>query len=401
VRTPRPRTDAALHVVVTGASGYLGGRVLRRLDAAGVTWTALSRRAPSSSGGGHVPFCFGEPLGALPIPRFDAVIHLAATTGAEPADAEAELAAVRSLLELSTAAGARFVFASSQTASPDAPTGYGRLKWEIEELVAASNGVNARIGLVYGGPEKGLFGTLCAFTRRSPLLPAFIPDAAVQPIHVDDVARALVALALSPAPLPPACELASPEPVRFSRFLRILARRRVRRLRVLVPVPRVLLRAGASLLAALLGAVPAPLRRIDSLFRLPPLPSAAAHLSSLGVELRSLEDGMGRSGSPRRTVAAEGRAILRHLVGAPPPGILVRRYVRALERRPSADDAARVMLATRILEASPLGAARMMASRSERMPAIVARCVASLVVDGVAALARLVRGRRSARRRSA
>src|SRR5215468_1486871 len=224
--------SSARHVLVTGATGHVGARLLRRLEMAGIGWTALTRTTPTWTRGRHVPFSFGHPLdvGALGLGHADAIIHLAASTGVEPADVAAEVHGAETL-------GARLVFASSQTAAADAPTGYGRLKWRIEQLVEAGGGVSARIGQIYGGPEKGLFGTLCAFVRKLPTLPRFVPDAPVQPIHVDDVADALIAIAFHAGPAEKRYELGSPQPLGFSEFLAILARNRLRRRRVFVPVP--------------------------------------------------------------------------------------------------------------------------------------------------------------------
>ena len=391
----KPPALSARHVLITGATGYLGARVLRRLETEGIGWTALSRTMPVSAAGRHVLFRFGEPLdaAAVGLRRADALIHLAASTRAEPADVAAEVESAARLLRLAKSLGARFIFASSQTAAPDAPTGYGRMKWRIEQLVEAEGGVNARIGLVYGGPEKGLFGLLCAFARKGPVLPRFLPDPSVQPIHVDDVANALIAIAFFAGRLEARYELASPQPVGFSRFLAALAQRRVRRRRLFVPVPSFAL----TLVRRLLGrSSPARLSQLESLFRLPPLPHAAEHLASLGLKLRPLEDGMARSGSlRRRALAAEGKRHFRHLVGARTPGSLVRRYVRAIERA-GEDGAAtdsmeaqrRMLVAIRVLEASPLGAALMILQRDEAIVTIATRLGVSLLADALAVLRR-------------
>src|SRR5262245_53787393 len=116
---------SARHVLVTGATGYVGARVLRRLERAGIGWTALARTPPASTRGRHVPFHFGQPLdvAAVGLGRADAIIHLAAATGVEPGDIAAEVDSAETLLRLAKSLGARFVFASSQTAAADAPTG--------------------------------------------------------------------------------------------------------------------------------------------------------------------------------------------------------------------------------------------------------------------------------------
>src|SRR5262245_39767872 len=360
------------HVLVTGATGHVGARLLRRLEMAGIGWTALTRTAPTSTRGRHVPFSFGQPLdaGAVGVGRADAIIHLAASTGVEPADVTAEMHGAETLLRLAQSLGARLVFASSQTAAADAPTGYGRIKWRIEQLVEAGGGVSARIGQIYGGPEKGLFGTLCALVRKLPTLPRFVPDAPVQPIHVDDVADALIAIAFHTGRLETCYELGSPRPIGFAQFLAILARNRVRRRRLFVPVPRLAL----TLVWRPLGqSAPVRLRQLESLFRMPAMPRAGEHLASLGRTLRPLEAAMPRSASMRRRVlAVEASRFYRHLGRTHAPGALVRRYVRVLERtgadglpRDAKEAQRRALVALRVLEASPLGASLMISQRDE------------------------------------
>jgi nucleoside-diphosphate-sugar epimerase len=379
----------ARHVLVTGATGHVGARLLRRLEGAGTGWTALGRTVPASSTGRHVPFRFGQPLDAtaVGIACADAIIHLAASTSVEPGNVAAEVDSAETLLRLAKSLGARFVFASSQTAAANAPTGYGRMKWRLEQLVEAQGGVSARIGQVYGGPEKGLFGTLCALVRTVPVLPWFVPEAPVQPIHVDDLADALIAIAVHSGRVEKCYELGSPQPVGFAHFLAILARNRVRRRRLFVPVPRLAL----TLVWRLLGqSAPARLRQLESLFRMPAMPRAGAHLASLGLTLRPLEDGMARSGSMRRrTLALEASRLYRHLGGAHVPGSLVRQYVRVLERTgangvpvDATEEQRRRLVALRVLEASPLGASLMISQRDEGLLKGATRLGISLLVDG-------------------
>jgi nucleoside-diphosphate-sugar epimerase len=382
-------------VVITGATGYIGARVLRKLDAAGVGWTALSRAPPASPStrGRHIPFHFGEPLGTSldQLPRVDAVIHLAGSTGTEPGDESAEVASLEALLSIAGARGARFIFASSQTAAADAPTGYGRLKFTLEKRVKAEGGVSVRIGMVYGGPERGLFGALCASARKLPLLPRFLPEPRVHPIHVDDLAQMLVHLALARGELESRYELGSPQSIPFSQFLRAIARGRVRRRRIFAPIPAFLVTRAVRLLASSGLPVPEFLRRLGSLLGLPGLPRAEEHLALLGAALRTMEDGMSRSGSARRrTLASEGARLLRAACGACPSS-LIRRYVRALERsgaKGTAADAAerrrRMLVALRILEASPLGAEQMIALRRESITAVAARLCAAFLADAAA-----------------
>jgi len=55
----------------------------------------------------------------------------------------------------------------------DAPTSYGKTKWEIEQLVLAARGYVVRPGQVYGGESNGLFGELIKFAKKSPIFQPF------------------------------------------------------------------------------------------------------------------------------------------------------------------------------------------------------------------------------------
>ena len=99
------------------------------------------------------------------------------------------------LLQACRAAGlGRFVFVSSQSARPDAANVYGRVKWRIEQVLAGDREVSARVGLVYGGPPRAMFGLLSRLTARLPVLPMIDPWREVQPIHIDEVCEGLLRL---------------------------------------------------------------------------------------------------------------------------------------------------------------------------------------------------------------
>lgn len=315
-----------MRIAVTGATGYIGQRLIVAARQAGHEVLALSRRPAAQPGVAWQAYelAEAEPL-FLPL-DVDAVFHLAAETQHAEGAEQTELRAAQRLIEAAHRANAAFVFVSSQTARADAPTGYGRIKWQIERATLAAGGKVVRPGQVYGGPERGLFGGLCGLVRRLPVLPAFIPAPLVQPVHVDDLAPALLAcLKLPPASL--LC-VAWPEGVRFSTFLQAIARGRTRRRPLSVPVPTLLIRAATKLmgpgLSGKLG-----LDRLNSLFALPAM-ETAADLQKLALTLRPLSAGMSRSGRGRRELLREGRAMLTYVLRMPSGSALVRRYARAI-----------------------------------------------------------------------
>jgi len=387
-------------VLVTGATGYIGAELCRRAARAGWSVVAAARRDPGWPGVAWVPYALGRPIEATALEGCTLIVHLAAETRSEALaqliDEADEIAAARDLIDRRPA-GCRVVFVSSQSAAPDAPTRYGRVKARIEaECAAAAQCVVVRPGLVYGGAERGLWGRLCGLARALPAVPLLWPAPRVQPIHVADLALALLRLAATPASVR-RIDLGAADPVSFSLFWAMIRRDRLRRAAPWVPLPRLALQAAAPVLRRL----GVETDRITALYALAPLESGPS-LDQLGLVLRPLADGMHPSGSARRRrLAAEGRQMIRHLGFAPNLGLL-RRYVRAVEaadggaalpRRPSlalrGDGAARarLALALTLAEFTPAGAARLLPSRRRPWPLAALRLGLAVAAEGAGRLA--------------
>lgn len=376
-----------MRILVTGASGYIGERLVAHAARGGHAVVAATRSRPGNPGLEWVAFDLANAQSFHLPPGIDAVVHLAAVTTASEISPDTEIAVARHLAVAANRAGARLLFVSSQVARPDAPTPYGQIKWAIEQVVAAAGGVSIRPGQVYGGPERGLFGLLVRLVRALPVIPAFMPAPRIQPIHVDDLARAILAALDSDAATGCVLCLGSPQPVTFTCLLATIARQRVHATRFRIPVPTPLVLLGVSLLGkSLAGRL--GLDKLRSLFDLPPM-ETRADLALLGLALRPIASGMVRSGDDRRRqLAAEGSALLAYILGCRPDRAIVARYVRVIEtlrggealglpgifkrfpatlalvdtpatRSPEADETVwRLSAAMAIAEASPAGALR-------------------------------------------
>ena len=316
-----------MRVAITGATGYIGQRLIRAARLAGHEVLALSRRPVIDAGVMWQPFDLADTVPPTLPSNIDAVFHLAAVTR-YPSGAElSEQNAAKMLIAAAASVRATFIFVSSQTARPDAPTAYGRNKWKIERATIEAGGLVIRPGQVYGGPEDGLFGLLCRQVRRLPVLPAFVPAPTVQPVHVDDLVEGLLScLTRKPATV---ISLAASEDVSFTTYLHEIARGRTTRFPLFVPVPVLLIhiisRVVGSRLSSRLG-----LEQLRSLFALRHM-NTTDDLQSLELTLRSLSAGMTRSGYGRRALIREGRVLLMYMLRTKPAGALVRRYVRAVE----------------------------------------------------------------------
>ncbi|MBT9159941.1 MAG: hypothetical protein DDT27_00522 [Dehalococcoidia bacterium] len=316
-----------MRIAITGATGYIGQRLIHAARLAGHEVLALSRRPVIEAG---VAWQFFELANATPLALpsdIDAVLHLAAETRNAAGLDLTEQKAAQLLIDAAASVRAAFVFMSSQTACADAPTAYGRIKWKIERATIEAGGLVIRPGQVYGGPEHGLFGVLCTVVRNLPVLPAFVPAPAVQPVHVDDLVVALLAcLAREPSSI---ISVAAPEGISLTAFLRAIARGRTSRCPVFIPVPVLLLRVTARLLGSGLSRK-LGLERLLSLFALQHM-NTAGDLQHLALMLRPLSSGMPRSGRGRRELIREGRVLLTYVLRTKPAGALVQRYARAVE----------------------------------------------------------------------
>jgi len=318
-----------MNILVTGCSGYIGTRLIRLLRQHHHEIIAASRH-PQEKVAAWTSFDLNE-VSIIEFPdEVDVVIHLAVNTAELIDDRQHEIDAAKVLIAAAKKVGAKFIFVSSQTAREDAPTSYGRSKWSIEQKTLAAKGIVVRPGQVYGGREQGLFGKLTNIVRRLPVLPAFWPQPKVQPIHVDDLAKALLLIAESAEVPSGILCLAATEPLRFSDFLSAIASARVRQKRYFLPTPAIIVKALRFLAGVRLGKR-LGLEQLHSLFELP-LMETQRDLQKLQLTLRPLLSGMHPSGDDsRRHLLLEGRALMTYILRTRPSSSLMRRYVYAIE----------------------------------------------------------------------
>ena len=168
-------------------------------------------------------------------------------------------------------------------------------------------------------------------TRRLTLLPAFLPAPKIQPIHVDDLAEGLLSIVKNNTIKSGVLCLASPIPIKFSKFMLAIAKVRVRRWRLLVPVPVLFI----YFIGSIIGKQPSFLlgiAQLKSLFCLP-LVNTDSDLKQLNLILRPLLSGLHPSGNDRRRrLISEGSALLCYVLKVRPDSDLLRRYVRAVEK---------------------------------------------------------------------
>lgn len=173
--------------------------------------------------------------------------------------------------------------------------GLGVLAGEKGFLSSGRSGVMLHPTMIYGAATDQNMRRLAALMRRLPIVP--LPGggrALVQPIHQDDVTRAVIAAIDIPWPGPRAMVIAGPEPMAYAAFARAVAAASGLRRPLIVPMPLMVLRVMARL-AALIPSLPqvdaAELRRLteDKAFAID------AMVNTLGVRPIPLAEGLARS----------------------------------------------------------------------------------------------------------
>ncbi|MFJ9343412.1 NAD-dependent epimerase/dehydratase family protein [Streptomyces sp. NPDC101733] len=250
---------SAWRVVVTGATGFIGGAALRALhrtpagpDGRPVRITALRRReAPGGAPGDRVEWVradLADPEGLAGVCEgADVLLHLASYIGPDPLEgerinvlgggalmAEAVRAGVRRVVQLSTSAvyGPGPHHGIEVDGVPPAPvSAASRTRLAAEGAALAAGGLVLRPGLVVGAGDRWVVAALAELTRRVPARWGS-GEARLSMVDVEDLGRLLAALACGPADPPTAVHHAShPEPVRAWDLMD-----RLRRHRVLPPV---------------------------------------------------------------------------------------------------------------------------------------------------------------------
>ena len=240
-----------LHVVVTGAGGFVGGFVARWLAQRGFAVTAITRRAPDPSRAtAGLTWHRADLLKPDALPgHFDALLHCAAEIPAHCPDPDAlyrnNADAARNVFNSARAAGAQsVVFLSSMSVygtvssapvvtedtTPDNPDPYGSAKRDAEDLLKSAvaqglaSGLAIRLpGTVGKGSHHNFLSDTLARVRAGETVYAKNPDAPFNNIvHVGDLAAFLEAWIHAPRPGYAVTNLAAEEPLAIRDVLALL-----------------------------------------------------------------------------------------------------------------------------------------------------------------------------------
>lgn len=245
-------------ILVTGASGTVGVRLVQRLAASGSTVRALV--LPDDPFRGRLADTRCEVVeGDITRPQtldravdgVQTVFHLAAIilSDDEQAFERVNLGGTRNLLAAARVAGVEhFIYVSSASVVYPHTTPYSRSKRAAELLVQRQEGMHytvVRPTLVYergGGQEFQLFAD---YVRRWPVVPLVGSGGAKKsPVHVDDLINGLVAIAGNQKTFGKVYNLGGGETVTLRELAELLMEHQGTR-RPFLPIPQVICKAVA------------------------------------------------------------------------------------------------------------------------------------------------------------
>jgi NADH dehydrogenase len=191
------------NVLVLGGSGFLGRHVVHQLAERGMQVRVPTRNRERAKqlillptvdvleADVHDPATLDRLVGAA-----DAVVNLIGILHGDFQRAHVQLP--RQIIEACHRHGVRrLVHVSALQADPAAPSMYLRSKGEAEQLVLAAQGDTLQTTImrpsVIFGREDRFLNLFARLARRLPAIVLASPGARFQPVHVDDVARTIVA----------------------------------------------------------------------------------------------------------------------------------------------------------------------------------------------------------------
>lgn len=295
-----------LRTTIVGGTGFLGRRLADRLLHAGHRVRVIARHGAAGLGsspgrprleGVRADVLEPESLGPA-VATAEVVFNLVGAVSLPSTEAYFDLHehGARNVAQAARDAGAaRLIHISALGVDPGAPSAADRSKAAGEAAVRAvfPQATLVRPSLLFGEGDH-FFSRIEAISRRSPVLPLIGADTGIQPLHVDDLAEALLRMAERPDTAGLIYEAGGPRVYRLRAAVELLLRS-LGRSRLLLPVSL----GTATRLASLVDWLPNPpltqelvdLMRTDKI-----VAPGALGLADLGVWPRSLESWLGLDG---------------------------------------------------------------------------------------------------------
>lgn len=367
-------------VLITGGTGFVGRATVRRLLDRGFAVRVLARGTWPFEPHPRLERAHGSMTNVDSLREAtrecDAVVHLAARKNDEADSEDVNVDGTRMLCDAAKRAGVeRIVYVSTQSAALEKRGTYGETKLRGEDAAkeSALPFVILRPSLVYGAADAGVFATiekLCSL----PFVPVFGDGKAIfRPIHVDDVADAIVAAVETPEALGMTLDIGGPDGITFDGLiLRIQEMNGVSRPIVHLPVWTGLL--GAAILRVLpkppvtrsnvlggLASPPMDVATANGLLKISPrpfAPVATAEKDGGANLLLSYVSGGAVVPTPELTERFRAACAAHGVNDQGPPSRFLLPYVDAASRlwAPRSNFRRSLLIAAAVAEATPEGA---------------------------------------------
>jgi nucleoside-diphosphate-sugar epimerase len=335
-------------ILVTGAEGFIGKDVSRRLLEYGWRVKAMSHRAGSTS------FESNERLELVHADMRDecslrqaiagvaVVVHLAAAKSDEPESDDVNVRGAERLVKMCQTEGCcRVINISTQSAEIAQKGKYASTK-SAAEKVFHNSGLQVttlRPSVVYGEEEGGVFGTVLKCVRRLPVVPVLGDGNWLSaPVYVGDVSKAIIACIESDNTTGRIYSVGGPECIKFDAVIdRICCALGVRRRKFHIPFGLSLW--AARILVALWPKCPITVSNVLGSNQNTEVDIEPAR-KDFGFDPLSLDEGLelvlgysgcGSSNDSDQRIAADFKLIAGYLIDPdpPPPVEMVDRYVIA------------------------------------------------------------------------
>lgn len=226
-----------MKVAITGASGYVGGAIVREFESNGHETLKLSRR---ECPGEWSSYSLGDDPSKINWKDVDALVH-AAYDFSPHTFHEIQNRNVIPSAELFTAARnagvQKIILISTISAFDGCRSMYGKAKLEIEKEALAAGATVIRPGLVWGKQPGGMMGSLEKIVSALPIVPYLCGAGGLRQflVHEQDLAASVVKWTCR-EPASQTLTIAHPTPLTLRQILvRIAAKKNLRR--VFIPVP--------------------------------------------------------------------------------------------------------------------------------------------------------------------
>ncbi|WP_324760418.1 NAD(P)H-binding protein [Haloarcula sp. GH36] len=230
-----------MRVLVTGATGFVGGHLVPALLAAGHTVVAMVRNPSEYDPPSGVEVCEGDVLDSnLTLPPADAAYYLIHSMGADGDFSELDRRAARNFVEAVDAAGIGRIIYLGGLGDDDADLSeHLRSRREVEQLLGEGEAeLTALRAAIVIGDGSASFTVIRQLTERLPVMvtPSWVRTDC-QPIYIDDVIAYLVGVLEAPATAGRTFEIGGPEVLTYQDILVRTAKLHVGRRPLILPVP--------------------------------------------------------------------------------------------------------------------------------------------------------------------